>query len=68
MFHVDKALDKDAKKINFINKIIGVGNLSLFFKKDSYNGKNTDCAVQKSIEGQTEYKLYLDKGLKAPAC
>jgi hypothetical protein len=68
VFHVEKAIEKDANKINFIKKKIEVGNLSLFFKKDGYKGKNTDCAVQNSIEGQTDYKLFLDKGLKTPAC
>lgn len=68
IIHVDKALDKDAKKINYVKKKIGVGNVNLFFNRENYQGKNTDCAVQNSIEGQTDYKLYLDKELKTPAC
>jgi hypothetical protein len=68
VFHVDKALDKDAKKINFSRKKLGVGMLDLTFKKEEYKEKETDCNVKNSIEGQTDYKLYFDQDYKRPVC
>jgi len=64
---VKSALNKSVG-LNIFAKDIEVGKATLQFKKKNYKKSLTDCAVTKSIEKVTEFKVFLDSGLTKRAC
>jgi copper chaperone CopZ len=67
IFGVKTALGK-AESLHIIDKDIEVGTATLQFDKNNYNANETDCAVTKSIEKVTEFKVFLDKEHTKKAC
>lgn len=64
---VKMALNK-SEELEISDKEIGVGEATLKFKKKNYKSATTDCAVTKSIEKVTEFKVFLDKEHTKRAC
>lgn len=64
---VKMALNK-SEGLEIADKEISVGEATLKFKKENYKNVTTDCAVTKSIEKVTEFKVFLDKEHTKRAC
>lgn len=67
-FQINKALEGDLSSIQYVEKKISVGAITLTFKNENYVGKGNDCRVKKSIEGKTEYRIYADEKHEKPVC
>lgn len=67
-FQINKALEGDLSSIQYAEKKITVGAITLTFKNENYNGTGSDCKVKESIEGKTEYKIYADEKHEKPVC
>jgi len=64
---VKTALNK-SEKLKIIDNDIDVGEATIHFEKNNYEESKTDCAVTKSIEKVTEFKVFLDKEHTKRAC
>ncbi len=64
---VKTALNK-SEELSIADKNIDVGEAVLKFEEKNYKEAATDCAVTKSIEKVTEFKVFLDKEHTKRAC
>ena len=67
IFGVKMALGK-SETLKIVDKDIEVGQATLQFDKKNYEASTTDCEVTKSIEKETEFKVFLDKDHTKRAC
>lgn len=66
-FQINKALEGDLPSIQYLEKKMAAGAITLTFKNENY-GAGSDCKVKESIEGKTEYKIYADEKYEKEVC
>ncbi|AUN97690.1 hypothetical protein C0V70_06105 [Bacteriovorax stolpii] len=67
-FQINKALEGDLSSIQYVEKKITSGAITLTFKNENYISAGSDCKVKQSIDGKTEYKIYDDEKYEMPVC
>lgn len=63
---VEKALLQEKSSIKDYD--VRVGEMRIQFYRETYQGAKTDCLVEKLVQGETPYHVYLDKTFQTKAC